>query len=129
MPSIRWVMAAIAATVVATPAVRAAEPWTAIGPEGGHITALAVDPQHPQTVYAGGSSSGLLKSADAGATWKRLPTALAGASITTLALDPAKHQIFLVTAQFGPPPAPTAGQPHPRPAILPDSFVVLVMGK
>lgn len=47
----------------------------------------------------------------------------------TLAIDPAKHQIFLVTAQFGPPPAPTAGQPHPRPAILPDSFVVLVMSK
>ena len=47
----------------------------------------------------------------------------------TMALDPAKHQIFLVTAKFGPPPAPTAEQPHPRPAILPDSFVVLVMGK
>jgi hypothetical protein len=68
MPSIRWVMAAIAAAVLATPAARAAEPWTAIGPEGGHITALAVDPQHPQTVYAGGASAGLLKSTDGGAT-------------------------------------------------------------
>ena len=47
----------------------------------------------------------------------------------TMTLDPATHQVFLVTAKFGPPPAPTAGQPHPRPAILPDSFVVLVMGK
>ena len=47
----------------------------------------------------------------------------------TMTLDPAKHQIFLVTAKFGPPPAPTAEQPHPRPAILPDSFVVLVVGK
>ena len=47
----------------------------------------------------------------------------------TMALDPAKHRIFLVTAKFGPPPAPTAEQPHPRPAILPDSFVVLVVGK
>ena len=47
----------------------------------------------------------------------------------TMALDPKTHQIFLVTAKFGPPPAPTEQQPHPRPAILPDSFVVLVVGK
>ena len=47
----------------------------------------------------------------------------------TMTLDPKTHQIFLVTAKFGPPPAPTEQQPHPRPAILPDSFVVLVVGK
>ncbi|MGA9814837.1 MAG: YncE family protein [Terriglobales bacterium] len=47
----------------------------------------------------------------------------------TMTLDAAKHQVFLVTAKFGPPPAPTTEQPHPRPAILPDSFVVLVVGK
>ncbi|MBZ5650180.1 MAG: YncE family protein [Acidobacteriia bacterium] len=47
----------------------------------------------------------------------------------TMALDPAKHQIFVVTAKFGPPPAPTAEQPHPRPAILPGSFEVLLVGK
>ncbi len=47
----------------------------------------------------------------------------------TMALDPVKHRIFLVTAEFGPPPAPTAAVPHPRPTILPDSFVVLVVGK
>jgi len=34
-----------------------------------------------------------------------------------------------VTAKFGPPPAATAQQPHPRPAILPDTFEVLVVGK
>jgi DNA-binding beta-propeller fold protein YncE len=47
----------------------------------------------------------------------------------TMALDPKSHQIFLVTAKFGPPPAATAEQPHPRPAILPDTFEVLVVGK
>jgi hypothetical protein len=45
----------------------------------------------------------------------------------TMALDPTRHQIFLVTAKFGPPPAPTPEQPRPRPAILPDSFVALVV--
>ena len=47
----------------------------------------------------------------------------------TMEVDPKTHQIYLVTAKFGPPPAPTAEQPHPRPAIVPDSFVVLVVGK
>jgi YVTN family beta-propeller protein len=47
----------------------------------------------------------------------------------TMELDPKTHEIFLVTAKFGPPPPPTATQPHPRPAILPDSFMVLVVGK
>jgi hypothetical protein len=47
----------------------------------------------------------------------------------TLALDAKTHNVFVVTAQFGPPPAATADNPHPRPAILPDSFVVLVAGK
>jgi DNA-binding beta-propeller fold protein YncE len=47
----------------------------------------------------------------------------------TMALDPKTHDVFLVTAKFGTPPAPTKDQPHPRPPILPDSFVVLVVGK
>ncbi len=47
----------------------------------------------------------------------------------TMAVDSKTHQIFLVTAKFGPPPAATEQQPRPRPSILPDSFVVLVVGK
>lgn len=47
----------------------------------------------------------------------------------TMELDPKRHNLFLVTAKYGPPPAPTPDQPHPRPAILPDTFVVLVVGK
>jgi YVTN family beta-propeller protein len=47
----------------------------------------------------------------------------------TMALDGKTHQIFLVTAKFGPAPPATAEQPHPRRTILPDSFVVLVVGK
>jgi DNA-binding beta-propeller fold protein YncE len=47
----------------------------------------------------------------------------------TLALDEKTHQVFVVTAKFGPTPAPTADQPHPRHSILPDTFVVLILGK
>jgi DNA-binding beta-propeller fold protein YncE len=47
----------------------------------------------------------------------------------TLALDSKTHNVFVVTAKFGPPPPATADNPHPRRTILPDSFVVLVLGK
>jgi hypothetical protein len=47
----------------------------------------------------------------------------------TMELDAKTHKIYLVTAKFGPPPAATAEQPHPRPSILPDTFEVLVVGK
>jgi len=47
----------------------------------------------------------------------------------TMALDTKTHDVYTVTAQFGPRPAPTADNPRPRPPILPDSFVVLVVSK
>ena len=47
----------------------------------------------------------------------------------TMALDEKTHNVAVVTAKFGPPPAPTADNPHPRRTILPDSFVVLVYGQ
>ncbi len=47
----------------------------------------------------------------------------------TMALDEKTHNVYLATAKFGPPPAPTAEQPRPRPTILPDSFVILVVSR
>jgi DNA-binding beta-propeller fold protein YncE len=47
----------------------------------------------------------------------------------TMALDSKTHDVYTVTAKFGPRPAPTADNPRPRPPILPDSFVVLVVSK
>jgi DNA-binding beta-propeller fold protein YncE len=45
----------------------------------------------------------------------------------TMALDPTTGKVYLPTADFGPPPAPTADRPHPRPSIVPGSFRVLVV--
>jgi YVTN family beta-propeller protein len=47
----------------------------------------------------------------------------------TMALDTVSGKAYLVTADFGPAPAATAEQPRPRPALIEDSFVVLVVGK
>jgi DNA-binding beta-propeller fold protein YncE len=47
----------------------------------------------------------------------------------TMALDPRTGRIYLATADFGAAPPATAENPHPRPAPIADSFVVLVAGE
>ena len=47
--------------------------------DASHLSALAIDPQDPRTLYLAGSE-GLLVSQDRGATWQRLPTAGLGAT-------------------------------------------------
>lgn len=47
----------------------------------------------------------------------------------TMALDRSNHTIYLITAEFGPAPAATKENPHPRPTMVPDSFTLLVFGK
>lgn len=47
----------------------------------------------------------------------------------TLDLDPKTHRVFLVTAEFGSTPAPTADRPHPRPPMVPGTFTLLIFGR
>jgi DNA-binding beta-propeller fold protein YncE len=47
----------------------------------------------------------------------------------TMALDYATHTVYTVTADFGETPAATPEHPRPRPAIIPDTFILLVYGK
>jgi DNA-binding beta-propeller fold protein YncE len=47
----------------------------------------------------------------------------------TMALDSKTHNVYTVTANFGPPPASTTDNPHPRRSIIPDTFVILVVGR
>jgi hypothetical protein len=47
----------------------------------------------------------------------------------TMALDPKTHHLYLTTADFGPPPTPTAQQPNPRRAAIPGTFHLLIYGR
>ncbi len=47
----------------------------------------------------------------------------------TMELNERTHQLYTVTADFGPAPAATAEQPRPRPAILPGTFALLVLDR
>jgi hypothetical protein len=46
-----------------------------------------------------------------------------------MALDTGNHNIYTVTADRGPAPAPTAENPRPRPAIIPNTFTLLIFAK
>jgi DNA-binding beta-propeller fold protein YncE len=99
--------------VIATPAI------------GAGVDADAFD---PETGYAFAScGSGLLSvihedSPDKFNVVEDVPTRQGA---RTMALDPKTHEVFLVTAQFAPPAAPTPENPRPRPSLQPNSFVVL----
>ncbi len=56
-------------------------------------------------------------------------TAVTQKSARTMALDPATHEIYLVAAEFGTPPPPSAEDAHPRAPVQDGSFRVLVLGR
>ncbi|MBI3801823.1 MAG: hypothetical protein HY268_33240, partial [Deltaproteobacteria bacterium] len=58
--------------------------WTSYGPRAGSISALAIDPTTPSTLYAGGSD--VYKSTDGGEHWTA--TDLTNTGIGALAIDP-----------------------------------------
>jgi DNA-binding beta-propeller fold protein YncE len=47
----------------------------------------------------------------------------------TMAMDPDGSHLYVVTAEFGPRPEPTADNPRPRPTIVAGSFEVIAIGK
>jgi photosystem II stability/assembly factor-like uncharacterized protein len=70
--------------------------WEPIGPEGGNVTALAVDPHGAGVVYAGTDHGGLWKSADGGASWAPASSGLTDGSITAIAVDPLRPGVVYV---------------------------------
>jgi YVTN family beta-propeller protein len=76
------------------------------------------------------SGDGILSVVDASKpdypTIESLPTQRGARTMT---YDPSTDRAYVVTAEFGPRPAPTAENPRPRPAIVPGSFTVIVIGR
>jgi photosystem II stability/assembly factor-like uncharacterized protein len=73
-----------------------ADDWKIAGPFGGTATAIALDPQNPKFLLAGGRNSLLFASEDAGASWNRLnlPKRNFG-EVTSILVDPADSKHYL----------------------------------
>jgi photosystem II stability/assembly factor-like uncharacterized protein len=74
-PSLRRTLVVLASTCAAlcvfTLPLRAGV-WRSVGPYGGTVTVLAVSPSDPRTVLAGTAADGVFRSANRGASWRRL---------------------------------------------------------
>ena len=66
------ILTTLALLLAAPRSAAAASSWTALGPFGGTVTSLAVDPDDARVVYATTGMEGVFKSTDAGATWTKL---------------------------------------------------------
>ncbi len=76
------------------------------------------------------NGDGTLTIVDAGKPgYPVLQTVTTAKGARTMALDASNGKVYLVTAEFGPKPAATADNPRPRPAVVPGSFSVIVVGK
>ncbi len=78
------------------------EPWTFAGPSnvGGRITAMAVHPDNPNTIYVGGAIGGVLKSVDGGDVFTPIFDQSYSLSIGALAIDPAdSNSIWIGTGE------------------------------
>jgi YVTN family beta-propeller protein len=89
--------------------------------------AAAFDPRTKLAFSSNGDGTLSVVAADASG-YKTIQTLPTQARARTMALDPSTGKIYLVTAQFGPAPAATAENPRPRPAVLPNTFTILVAG-
>ena len=75
------------------------------------------------------NGEGSLSVIDAAHGYKTLETLPTQQGARTMVYDSGTDRVYLVTAQFGPRPAATPAVPRPRPAVLPDSFTVIVVGR
>jgi hypothetical protein len=93
------------------------------------VDATAYDPESGLALSSNGEGTLTVVQAEAADAYRVVENVATQKGARTMALDPKSHRVFLVTADFGPAPAPTAEQPHPRPVMIPGTFVLIVMGR
>ncbi|HEY0407993.1 MAG TPA: hypothetical protein VGC89_19815 [Pyrinomonadaceae bacterium] len=98
-------------------------------PIGSGVDAASFDPDTNTVFSSNGDGTLTVIHEDAPDKYRVMDNVLTQKGARTLTLDAKTHQIFLVSADFGPPPAPTPERPRPRPSIVPGSFALLVVGK
>ena len=82
-----------------------------------------------QLAFSSNGGDGTLTVVDAAHDYKTLESLPTRKGARTMACDPLTDRVYVVTADFGPRPEATAANPRPRPAIIPDSFTVMVIGR
>jgi DNA-binding beta-propeller fold protein YncE len=98
-------------------------------PIGQGVDANGFDPGTNLGFASNGEGTLTVIHADSADKWTVIDNVPTQKGARTMTVDEKTHTIYLVTAEFGPPPAPTAEQPRPRGKMVKDSFTVLVVGR
>ena len=98
-------------------------------PIGDGVDACGFDPETMLAFSSNGEGNLTVVKEDSPDKFSVVETVTTAKGARTMTLDPDSHKVYVVTAKFGPAPAPTADAPHPRPAILPGSFEVIELGQ
>lgn len=72
-----------------------------LGPDGGSVVALAVDPTDPNIVYAGSYGGGVFKSVDGGEHWYWASVGMLNQQIISLSIDPVEPSTLYAGTQGG----------------------------
>jgi DNA-binding beta-propeller fold protein YncE len=97
-------------------------------PIGKGVDAVAFDPSTKQAFSSNGEGNVTIVREVNPKSFEVAQTLETQRGARTIALNPKTHNIYLITADFGPTPEATKEKPHPRPQILPNTFVVLKYG-
>jgi DNA-binding beta-propeller fold protein YncE len=98
-------------------------------PIGGGVDGTAFDPATGLAFSSNGEGTLTVVREDSPAKFRVVATVPTRPGARTMALDPRTHRIFTVTADLGTRPAPTEQNPHPRSAVLPGTFTLLVLDR
>ena len=98
-------------------------------PIGAGVDATGFDPDTALAFSSNGEGTLTVVREDAPDKFSVVENVATQRGARTMALDEKTHRVFLVTAEFGPAPEAAAGQPRPRPPILPGTFTLLVVGR
>lgn len=110
------------AVLDATSGKQIASPSIGDGPDAARFS-------EPRQLAFSSNGDGTLSVVDAAHGFRTIETLPTQKGARTMAYDPSTDRIFLSAAEYGPAPAPTAQTQRPRPAILPGSFTILVVGR
>jgi YVTN family beta-propeller protein len=89
--------------------------------------AAGFDPKHG-LAFSSNGGDGTLTVVDSGKPgFPALQNVKTEKGARTMAFDASTGRVYLVTAQFGPSPAPTEAMPHPRRSVVPDSVEIIVV--
>jgi YVTN family beta-propeller protein len=98
-------------------------------PIGDRVDGCAFDPGTGLAFSSNGEGTVTVVREESPAKFSMLETVATQIGARTITVDPKTHTLYLPTAEFGPAPAPTQERPHPRPAILPNTFCILKIQK